>query len=217
MGHRGIFSAVKGWLLLHRPGPFTVLDLGCGDAGFIQGTFTDTGLWLYTGVDASQAALAKARGELAGARFQVQLVEADLLAYLAGHPEADETPFDVILASYAVHHLPSPEKQVFFRLAFAKLPIGGSLLFADVFRRGEETRDDYLNAYVGVMRDTWAGLSPEGLASTTEHVVQRDFPETLHAIRQMGQEAGFRSEPRELFQDASGFHRLLCFTKERLK
>jgi hypothetical protein len=76
-----------------------------------------------------------------------------------------------MLASYAAHHLPSPEKQVFFRLAFAKLPVGGSLLFADVFRRGEETQDDYLNAYVGTMRDMWAGLSPEGLASTTEHVV----------------------------------------------
>ena len=76
-----------------------------------------------------------------------------------------------MLASYAAHHLPSPEKQVFFRLAFAKVPVGGSLLFADVFRRGEETQDDYLNAYVGTMRDMWAGRSPEGLASTTEHVV----------------------------------------------
>jgi tRNA (cmo5U34)-methyltransferase len=213
MCHRGIFSAIKNWVHLRHPGPFTLLDLGCGDAGFIQGTFTDTGLWAYTGVDASQAALAKARSELSGARFQVQLVEADLLAYLGEQSGRDSRAFDVILASYAVHHLPAREKQEFFRLARARLAPGGSLLFADVFRRGEESREEYLQAYVGMMRDEWAGLAGEGLASTIEHVLQRDFPETLGAIQGMAREAGFQGEPWELFRDATGFHRLMVFTK----
>lgn len=55
MGHRGIFGAVRQWALLRSPGPFTLLDLGCGDAGLIKSTFDETGLWSYTGVDASQA------------------------------------------------------------------------------------------------------------------------------------------------------------------
>lgn len=213
MCHREIFSAIKHWVLLRHPGPFTLLDLGCGDAGFIRGTFTDTGLWAYTGVDASQAALAKAREELSGARFQVQLLEADLLAYLGDRGENDRQSFDVILASYAVHHLPVREKQEFFRLAHAGLAPGGSLLFADVFRRGEESREEYLRAYVGMMREAWAGLDGDSLASTTEHVLQRDFPETLRAMQDMAREAGFQGEPRELFRDATGFHRVMVFTK----
>ena len=75
MAHREIFSAIRAWVLLRYPGPFTLLDLGCGDAGFIKGTFAETGLWAYTGIDASQAALAKSRLELTGAGFQVQLFE----------------------------------------------------------------------------------------------------------------------------------------------
>jgi SAM-dependent methyltransferase len=213
MCHREIFSAIKNWVLLRHAGPFMLLDLGCGDAGFIQDKFTDTGLWAYTGVDASQGALAKAREELSGARFQVQLVEADLLAYLGEESGNGGQTFDVILASYAVHHLPVREKQEFFRLAHARLAPGGSLLFADVFRRGEESREEYLQAYVGMMREAWAGLEQESLSSTTEHVLQRDFPETLEVIQAMAREAGFQGEPRELFRDATGFHRLQAFTK----
>lgn len=213
MGHRGIFGAVRQWVLLRYPGPFTLLDLGCGDAGFMGSTFDETGLWAYTGVDASQTALAKARTELAGARFQVQLFEADMLAYLraADAPAAKE--FDVILASYAVHHLPIAEKQEFFRLAHTTLAPGGSLLFADVFRRDGQTREDYLESYIGMMRNAWTGMAPESLASTIEHVTQRDFPETGAVIRELALAAGFCNEPQELFRDATAFHRLLAFTK----
>lgn len=212
MGHRGIFDAIKHHVLLRHPGPFTLLDLGCGDGGFIKAAFTDTGLWAYTGVDASQAALCKAREELAGARFQVRLIEADMLDYLSADTSAADRPFDVILASYAVHHLPVREKQEFFRRAHGTLAHGGSLLFADIFRRGDETREQYLAAYAGMMRNDWRELTPESLVSTTEHVVQRDFPETIATIRELAREAGFRNEPRELFCDATGFHRLFSFT-----
>jgi SAM-dependent methyltransferase len=209
MCHREIFSAVKHWVLLRHPGPFTLLDLGCGDAGFIKSTFTDTGLWAYTGVDASQAAIAKAREELSGVRFQVQFVEADMLAYLQ---EAPPKTFDVILASYAVHHLPAREKREFFQLALGKLAPRGTLLFADVFRRNSETREEYLEAYVGMMRRDWTGMTPESLASTIEHVTQRDFPETSEVVSALAREAAFQ-EPQELFRDKTGFHRLMAFAK----
>lgn len=213
MAHKEIFSAVRAWVLLRYPGPFTLLDLGCGDAGFIKSTFDETGLWAYTGVDASQTALAKAEDELAGARFQVQLCEADMLAYLRGDSGLPAKTFDVILASYAVHHLPVQEKQEFFQLANEKLAPRGTLLFADVFRRDGETRAECLAAYVGMMREAWAGMTPESLASTSEHVTQRDFPETSEDVSEMAREAGFCDEPLELFRDATGFHRLLAFTK----
>jgi len=214
MAHREIFAAVRRWVLARYPGPFTLLDLGCGDAGFITSTFDDTGLWAYMGIDASQAALGKARSELAGARFQVQLLEADMLAYLREAPGPAAKTFDVILASYAVHHLPVQEKQEFFRLAHGKLAPRGSLLYADVFRRDGESREEYLEAYVGMMRRDWAGMPPESLASTIEHVTQRDFPETGEAISAMARGAGFGHEPREPFRDATGYHRLMAFQRE---
>ena len=212
MAHREIFRAIQTWVLMRYPGPFTLLDLGCGDAGFIQASFSATGLWAYTGVDASQAALAEARNELAGAGFQVRLLEADMLAYLGRDSTPGDTVFDVILASYAVHHLPAREKQLFFHLARARLAPGGCLLFADIVRRDDETRGGYLDRYVGMMRAHWNALTPEGLASTIEHVTQRDVPETIPALTAMAGQAGF-PEPQELFRDATGFHRLLAFMR----
>jgi hypothetical protein len=32
MAHREIFGAIRSWVLLCHPGPFALLDLGCGDA-----------------------------------------------------------------------------------------------------------------------------------------------------------------------------------------
>lgn len=215
MAHREIFGGIKVWILTRYPGPFTLLDLGCGDAGFIRATFDETGVWSYTGVDASAAALAKARSELAGARFQTRLVEADMLAFLAASPR-DAASVDVILASYAVHHLPPHEKREFFRRAHGLLASGGSLLFADVFRNEGERREDYLDRYVGMMRQAWTSMPPESLGSTIEHVTQRDFPDSAATIAEMAGAAGFCQEPRELFRDATGFHRLLAFTTSRV-
>jgi SAM-dependent methyltransferase len=209
MAHGEIFRAIRAWVLLRYPGPFTLLDLGCGDAGFIKHTFDETGLWAYVGVDASSAALAQARHELTGARFQVELVEADMLAFLREDSVPPKT-FDVILASYAVHHLPVREKQEFFTLARSRLAAGGSLLFADIFRRDGEPREEYLARYVGMMQTAWQGMSPHDLAGTIEHVTQRDFPETGEALSALARDAGF-SEPQELFRDATGFHRLVAF------
>jgi hypothetical protein len=56
-------------------------------------------------------------------------------------------------------------------------------------------------------------MSPEGLAGTIEHVTQRDFPETAEAVRTMALAAGFGVESQELFRDATGFHRLMAFTR----
>ena len=213
MAHREIFNAVRTWVLLRYPGPFTLLDLGCGDGGFMKRTFDDTGLWAYTGVDASPTALGKARDELAGARFEVRLIEADMLAALRATPDPVAAPCDVILASYAVHHLPAPEKREFFRLAHARLAPRGCLLFADVFRRDDEPRGAYLEAYADMMRRTWLGLPAESLASVIAHVTERDYPETGAGLFDLALEAGWSGQPQELFRDATGFHRLLAFTK----
>lgn len=213
MAHREIFTAIKAWMLVRHPGPFTLIDLGCGDAGFIRKTFDETGLWAYTGVDASAAALAQARKELLGARFEVAFIQADMLASLDAIGDSGAPACDVALTNYAVHHLPAEEKRRFFQLAHAAIRPGGSLLYGDIFRRDGETRDHYVKSYLRMMRETWTGMPPESLASTIEHITQRDFPETNDAVCDMAREAGFREGSRELFRDAAGFHRLLAFPR----
>ena len=212
MAHREIFGAVHAWVLARHPGPFTLLDLGCGDAGFIKRTFDGSGLYTYTGVDASEAALSKARGELVGARFETQFVVGDMLAFLREGAMTASRTFDIILASYAIHHLPAREKSELLRHAHATLSPHGSLLYADIFRRDDESREQFLAGYGGMMRQSWTALSGEALASAVEHVNQRDIPETVESLTAMARDAGLTG-PTELFRDTTGFHRLLAFGK----
>lgn len=212
--HRAIFRALGSWVRLVRPGPFALADLGCGDAGLVIPTFTDTGLWSYTGVDTSPRALDAARGHLAGARFATRLVAADMLDWLrdaAG--SAGTTSPDVVLSVYAVHHLPTEAKREFFARTFAILPPGGALLYGDLFRRGDESRAAWLDAFVASLRAEWLGMSDAALASTISHVTANDHPETPADLAAIATEAGFAAAPRDLFADPSGFHRLMCFTK----
>lgn len=214
MHHRAIFRAIRGWTHLHRPGPFTLADLGCGDCGFVLPTFTDTALWRYTGVDASRGALDVAAKNLAGARFQTRLVEADMLDWLrgAGAGGAD-TGTDVVLSLFSVHHLPSEAKRTFFERANAALAPGGTLLFGDMFRRAQESRAAWADAFVAMMRVEWSGLPPEALASTIDHLETHDHPETVADLNAIATAAGFAPAPHDLFHDAAGFYRLLGFTK----
>lgn len=209
MHHRGIHAAMRRWVQSRAVAEFSLLDLGCGDAGLIRATFAGTGLAEYTGVDASSTAIDEARRGLAGVEFPVRLMEADLLGFLAARAERGPVT-DIVLAGYVVHHLPAAEKQRFFDHCRAALAAGGALLFFDIFRRGEETRDRYIADYVAMMEADWE-LSPEAFASTREHVTARDFPETVATILDMARRAGFRPAATELFRDERGFHRLFCF------
>ena len=212
--HRPVFRAIREWAFLCRPGPFTLADLGSGDSGFIADAFADTGLWSYTGVDLSRRALDRAAENLAGAGFRVRLVEADMLEWLR-RGAAGDGEIDVLLSLYSVHHLPSEAKRTFLALAAARLPPGGVLLFGDLFRRGDESREAWLEAFLGFLRGEWQGMPLSALANTTAHVTAHDFPETLDGLSTMAAESGFEATPRELFCDASGFYRVLCLTKPR--
>lgn len=213
MCHGPIHTAIHEFVVAAYPGPFSVLDLGCGDAGLIQDTFQDNPIGTYTGVDASSAALAEARRVFATSNFPARFVEGDLLGYLANQPEgAKHKGPDIVMAGYAVHHLSLSDKKLFFSLAHSRLAQHGTLVFYDVFRRSEESREEYIAAYLSMMKAEW-GLTPDGLSGTHRHIEDCDFPEPKEAILAMAHDAGFTNSPLELFADKHGFHRLFAFTK----
>jgi|GEM_PF-160443 len=214
LSHRGIHEALGNFVRTNRRSPFSLLDIGCGDAGFIAKTFSQTQIASYVGVDASRSALAEARRELGSVPFHVELVEADLVCHLADKAASGLQRFDLILAGYVVHHLPLAEKRIFFKRCRSLLAADGQLLFYDVCRRQSETRQEYLNHYVTMIR-SWNELSPEALKSTCRHVFDRDFPETQEVILEMAREAGFVCEGSQIFVDQTQFHRLFCFSQRQ--
>jgi len=205
MFHREIYAHVAELLRQrHAQGRYTLLDLGCGNARFLAPCLKAALPAAYDGVDLSASALDEARDYLSGLA-NVSLHHQDMLRAVE---EADST-FDVIFTGFAVHHLDPVAKQRLFHACAAKLTPGGQLIMVDVVREDDQTRDQYLDAYLGNMRAQWTAVPPEQLDEACAHVAAYDFPETLAGLTQMARAAAL-SEVRLLSRFSQ--HHLLVFS-----
>lgn len=170
MEHSEIFGAVH-TILKERTSPFSIMDLGCGDAAAIGPALQGTSVARYVGVDLAAPALELAEKELAatGAEFAVRVDD------LLNAVQTSAEKFDVILVSFALHHLATDDKRAFFAAAAKCLKPGGEILLIDVVREESETRDHYLDRYQAFV-ESWR-LSDETTASIINHIRGYDFPE----------------------------------------
>lgn len=206
MFHQEIGQAIKAGLR-DRFGarPFSILDLGCGDAATFAPLLDGFAVKSYRGADLSEAALTLARQNLSGLSCPVVLTQTDLMSEL----EAAE-PHDLIYVSFALHHLTTVQKAGFFRVASQKLAPGGLLLLADVVREEGESLPDYLDAYSNYLREAMVALEDAERDAIREHILSFDLPEPCSVLRAQAESAGLR------MLDAAAphkWHRLLPFVK----
>lgn len=107
----------------------TVLELGSGTGNL---SLRAPNCAELVCVDVSAKMTAIAREKLAD-RDNVRFVQADLLAYF----HIGDQRFDVILSTYAIHHLTEDEKPVLFRHVWDRLPDGGRAVFGDLMVEDE--------------------------------------------------------------------------------
>ncbi len=186
MFHREIYAKLKAWLA-GRGQPFSLLDLGCGDAANLAGIARDLPVSRYCGVDLSEVALELAAQNLHGLNCPIALCRSDMLAYL----ESGTTPYDVIFTSFAFHHLNPDEMQRFLAACRHRLSPGGQLVLVDVIRDEGQPLKDYLDAFCEAMRHDWVRLNPEELSHTIRHVRESDRPATLNQLRDLSSQTGF--------------------------
>jgi ubiquinone/menaquinone biosynthesis C-methylase UbiE len=110
-----------------RPEPHRIVDLGCGD-----GVLTRLLLSRYPEarcvlLDHSEPMLARAREALTDRAAQCEIRLADLSQPLCAAPEAS---VDLVVSSYAIHHLPHARKRSLYEEVFALLAPGS--LFVNV-------------------------------------------------------------------------------------
>jgi SAM-dependent methyltransferase len=204
MFHKEIGEAVKS-ALRDRFGerPFSVLDLGCGDAATFAPLLEGFALTRYRGADLSEAALALAARNLSRLSCPIELVQAELMSELAA-----ARPVDVIYISFALHHLSTERKAEFFSLAAKKLLPGGMLLLADVVRAEGQSLEAYHVAYCDWLRDSMATLDMGEKDAICDHLVNNDFPEPYSVLRAQADSAGLRMLPAAIPQE---WHRLMPF------
>jgi hypothetical protein len=187
MYHSQFSSQIENALLSQFGGrPFSLLDLGCGDAGILAPVLAATAISRYEGVDLSETALMLAAQNLEILSCPVILTHGDLLAALSG----GERRFDVIQTSFAVHHLSTESKSEFCASASKKLAKGGVLLLTDVIREEDESLPIYHQRYCDWLRHNWLDLTEDERDAVCDHLTHNDYPETRSILKAQARAAG---------------------------
>lgn len=121
----------------------TAVDLGIGTGNLAARI---GGAKLLIGVDLSNAMMRVAESKL-DHHTTVAYVESDLLAYFD-----DDIKADVVVSTYAVHHLTEPEKALLFERIDRALPIGGRAVFGDLAFESATARSEAKQRYLAAGR-----------------------------------------------------------------
>ena len=186
--------------------PVAILDLGCGDATPVQSLLRNIPVEHYCGLDQSETALDYADAQLSLAGISYRLLEGDILE------TADRISglFDLIIASFSLHHLQDPaSKQVVLEAGRQLLKPGGIFAVIDVFLDDNESRDDYLDRFEGQARKYYRALNDTEMTTLMTHVRNCDYPETVATYQALGVQAGF-SQACQLLRDEASLHQLIA-------
>ncbi len=186
MFHREILDSVR-TLLENRPEALNLLDLGCGDATHIGKVLNPGQVAEYCGCDLSPYALDVARNNLEPFGISVNLHCRDMVEVLK---DAPENHFDVVYSGYALHHLSTEKKQIFFTECRRTLRENGYVIVVDVMREEGVARPAYLDGYNGVVATHWKALTHHERKQVQEHIRNCDFPETPSVMQMMASNAG---------------------------
>ncbi len=206
MHHRMFFDALANEAGRCLEEPLTILDLGCGDARPILPLFERFDIERYVGIDESDTALRTASHALGAANVAYELRNGSIPDVL----EDVHDEFDLVVCSYALHHLATGAKGTVILECRRLLRRGGMLAIIDIFLEPGETRDAYRTRWEANARTTFSGLSAGELDELIDHVRGSDIPESVVDYAVMANLAGF-DECRVRLEDAERLNKLVIF------
>lgn len=207
MRHREVYGAVHHELSTRFQEPFSLIDLGCGDASRAAMALQGTTIRKYVGVELVPALTDAARRHLAPLGCEADFLLTDLgTVFTQPAPE----PFDVILAGYSVHHLREAEKGQFFVKLRSWLAPAGQFLLIDILRRDDETRREYLDRFHDVAEKSFQGLDGEDKRQVRAHMEANDWPESQASLDRFAARAGL-TPSKLLYRDPEELYAVLSF------
>ncbi len=143
-----------------------VVDLGIGSGNLAARLPKAASI---IGVDISEEMLKRARIKVPHA----ELIQTDLLAWAADAPH-----FDVLISTYAVHHLEPGEKAVLFQRLAKRLKPEGRLVFGDLAFADRTHREEYVRL--------WQKEGNDGMLEEIEDEFFWDMSEAQEQLSQLG-------------------------------
>lgn len=208
MEHQEIYASVRQYVLKNYPQPFSVLELGCGDASWSAQSFEGTAIQTYTGVDLAATGLELAPKNLRRLNCLIKLKQQEMQDFL----DYCGLKLDIILISFVLHHLAAAEKQMLLQHCWQHLNSRGTLLLIDVFCRDRESRPEYLRRYYDYIQSQWQQLPSQSIAVVRDHISNSDFPESETTVRTWAREIGF-NQVELIYLGTQEAHKALALSK----
>jgi len=201
MKHRELYTHLQELIdqLLSRP--FSMLELGCGDAAVSAKVLTNTAITSYKAIDLSSQALALAEQNLANLTCTKTLIQGDFLANIKNETEN----FDIIFTGFALHHLQTPEKQIFLNQCKKILKPDGLIAVIDIFRQDNESRDTFIKRYSDNSQRLYHAISAAEKAASLKHMQEADFPESMPSFKTLITQSGFSKILKTVEYEFHGF------------
>ena len=163
-----------------------VLDLGCGDGAMARNGLLGRSIEKYVGVDLSQDALDHLQ-RAAGLGLDPQVILGDIRESIEKLPSQS---FNLVLASYSVHHFRSQDKQRILEQIARVLMPQGRFLWIDIACLEGEDRSGYIQRIQEEIRTRWVPMPKQHCEDAIEHICNHDFPEReswmIQAWEQLG-------------------------------
>ncbi len=206
MEHSKVYGRLHHVLQEEVSGPFSFLDVACGDGSASIGALRGTRVASYHGIDLSGPAIDLAREQVARLPCPATLEQGDFAEALRQRRE----PADIVWLGQSLHHLDSPAKLAVMRDIRRIVGDHGLFLLWEPTRFDDEFREAWLERFEERWRIWLTILTAEEWSVMADHVRAADFPETVSTWLAMGQEAGF-SQGSELLQAPFDLARVYCF------
>lgn len=204
MNHREIITTLTS-LTRSSVGKPAVLEVGSGDAYAMSQTFAGTRELSYTAIDMSEHALKYARQNLTNSRWKLDLRVGNMFDIV----QELDTTFDIILAGYSLHHFGSDRKAILLKRFRPLLNPNGMLIVYDIFKREDESREDYLERVLAHCRAHWTRMEEQQMKTIHEHVRENDYPESIESLRAIANNCGFRNVERR-YRDPDNLYAALA-------
>ena len=188
MKHAELAAALADWAR-NQAKPLRIVDLGCGDAWLATHVFRDANVQSYHGIDVSESAVERARGNTAIWPGRAEVAAGNLADFLHSQSPASA---NMVLASYSLHHFMTEAKLTLIADCHRVLEPGGTFVWIDAVRREDESRDAYIARLTDTMHREWSMLSEEQCTRACDHIRESDFPETALWMGEHVRAAGFQ-------------------------
>lgn len=180
--HAEMFAKLKEVIQQHfHTTPVSLVDLGCGDSSAIAPTLAQVNIKQYIGVDMAKHLIETAAPLSMAAIDCDKIFICDDMAAAVKHLNA---PVDVIVCSYALHHLSHPAKIEFVRSCYAALKKEGVFILIDGVLAKDQTREAWLHELGERFRLCNPDVTEEMYQLFLEHPRKDDHPEPITLFKQ---------------------------------